>query len=108
MMENTEIDYSDGLSLIRSRRRLRWLELPGFVLIMLIVQYLFPNSIVVSAIAVLIFAVIAIRYNFKVSSIECPRCKNPFGKNGWFIQSFNQKCLHCDLSIYADKQKSVS
>lgn len=86
------MDYSKGLKLIRSRRQLRWLELPGFILMMSTVLWIFNESVAAALVVFLLFTTLAVAYNYKVIIIECPKCNKPFGKDGWFMHSFNQKC----------------
>ena len=107
-MEVNPIEYTEGLRLIRNRRRLRWLELPGFVLLMSAVLWFFNESVVAVLAVFFLFTIFAGIYNFKVIIIECPKCNKPFGKDGWFMSSFNRKCLHCGLSINADNNKGDS
>lgn len=90
----------EGLNVIRSRRRVVWIVLFGYLPVMMLVNILLPKSYIVyfACTYLVLWAFLILRSNFS----RCPKCNNMFHAIGLFANPWTRKCLHCSLPLKRD------
>lgn len=99
--DETEMDYSRGLSKIRIRRKFFFGVILAYIPVMWLIHSVAPdNRTMFTAFGVWVVLLII---TCLVSAItRCPRCGNLFHVHG-MAMLYLRKCLHCQLHINADR-----
>jgi hypothetical protein len=96
-------NIGSGLSKIRRRRWFLWAVFLTYVpAIWLSLEWTRSDS--ATAVVFAVWVVFAAVGGALVGFARCPRCNNYYHVKG-LIPVWVRKCLHCDLSIRADKQR---